>query len=191
MYQWWGGRNFPSCCHIFEHIFLLLTSNLQHRNNILYMVESFQTVVILGETGSGKSTQIPQVNSSTSALSTRPDLWWHVLCVMCWRGEGKCAFVQFLIFLSPWCRTLITLSSVLQCQAVCNGLVCVCVFSVPPGGRMGRRGEGNRRDSASESRRYIGVYRFCDLIHSKWFMSWKCTKGTSGCFESVCVREMM
>ncbi|KAF4077859.1 hypothetical protein AMELA_G00192850 [Ameiurus melas] len=32
----------------------------KHRNNILYMVESFQTVVILGETGSGKSTQIPQ-----------------------------------------------------------------------------------------------------------------------------------
>ncbi|TSX72113.1 putative ATP-dependent RNA helicase DHX35 [Bagarius yarrelli] len=31
-----------------------------HRNNILYMVESFQTLVILGETGSGKSTQIPQ-----------------------------------------------------------------------------------------------------------------------------------
>ncbi|KAK3519482.1 hypothetical protein QTP70_031671 [Hemibagrus guttatus] len=32
----------------------------KHRNNILYMVESFQTVVILGETGSGKSTQVPQ-----------------------------------------------------------------------------------------------------------------------------------
>ncbi|XP_016332269.1 probable ATP-dependent RNA helicase DHX35 [Sinocyclocheilus anshuiensis] len=32
----------------------------KHRNNILYLVESFQTVVIVGETGSGKSTQIPQ-----------------------------------------------------------------------------------------------------------------------------------
>ncbi|KAL7859617.1 hypothetical protein SRHO_G00147640 [Serrasalmus rhombeus] len=32
----------------------------QHRNNILYLVESFQTVVIVGETGCGKSTQIPQ-----------------------------------------------------------------------------------------------------------------------------------
>ncbi|GAA6074363.1 probable ATP-dependent RNA helicase DHX35, partial [Tachysurus ichikawai] len=32
----------------------------KHRNNILYMLESFQTVVILGETGSGKSTQVPQ-----------------------------------------------------------------------------------------------------------------------------------
>uniref|UniRef100_A0A673HAT1 Probable ATP-dependent RNA helicase DHX35 n=1 Tax=Sinocyclocheilus rhinocerous TaxID=307959 RepID=A0A673HAT1_9TELE len=32
----------------------------KHRNNILYLLESFQTVVIVGETGSGKSTQIPQ-----------------------------------------------------------------------------------------------------------------------------------
>lgn len=52
--------------------------NPQHRNNILYMVESFQTVVILGETGSGKSTQIPQVESLktsfSSALATRPEL---------------------------------------------------------------------------------------------------------------------
>ncbi|ESO82671.1 hypothetical protein LOTGIDRAFT_211312 [Lottia gigantea] len=32
----------------------------QHRNNILHLVEKFQTVVIIGETGCGKSTQIPQ-----------------------------------------------------------------------------------------------------------------------------------
>ncbi|XP_076875098.1 putative ATP-dependent RNA helicase DHX35 isoform X2 [Brachyhypopomus gauderio] len=32
----------------------------KHRNNILYLVESYQTVVIVGETGCGKSTQIPQ-----------------------------------------------------------------------------------------------------------------------------------
>ncbi|KAK6185965.1 hypothetical protein SNE40_008091 [Patella caerulea] len=32
----------------------------QHRNNILYLVEKYQTVVIIGETGCGKSTQIPQ-----------------------------------------------------------------------------------------------------------------------------------
>ncbi len=32
----------------------------QHRNHILYLVENFQTVVIVGETGCGKSTQIPQ-----------------------------------------------------------------------------------------------------------------------------------
>ncbi|XP_077439594.1 putative ATP-dependent RNA helicase DHX35 isoform X1 [Vanacampus margaritifer] len=32
----------------------------KHRNNILYLVESFQTVIIVGETGCGKTTQIPQ-----------------------------------------------------------------------------------------------------------------------------------
>uniref|UniRef100_A0A3B5KEU0 RNA helicase n=1 Tax=Takifugu rubripes TaxID=31033 RepID=A0A3B5KEU0_TAKRU len=32
----------------------------KHRNNILYMVESCQTVIIVGETGCGKTTQIPQ-----------------------------------------------------------------------------------------------------------------------------------
>lgn len=34
----------------------------QLRNHILYLVESYQTLVIVGETGCGKSTQIPQVN---------------------------------------------------------------------------------------------------------------------------------
>ncbi|XP_033107107.1 probable ATP-dependent RNA helicase DHX35, partial [Anneissia japonica] len=32
----------------------------KHRNHILYLVETYQTVVIVGETGCGKSTQIPQ-----------------------------------------------------------------------------------------------------------------------------------
>uniref|UniRef100_A0A672HAF1 Probable ATP-dependent RNA helicase DHX35 n=1 Tax=Salarias fasciatus TaxID=181472 RepID=A0A672HAF1_SALFA len=32
----------------------------KHRNNILYLVETYQTVVIVGETGCGKTTQIPQ-----------------------------------------------------------------------------------------------------------------------------------
>uniref|UniRef100_A0A2K5RCA2 DEAH-box helicase 35 n=1 Tax=Cebus imitator TaxID=2715852 RepID=A0A2K5RCA2_CEBIM len=30
------------------------------RNHILYLIENYQTVVIVGETGCGKSTQIPQ-----------------------------------------------------------------------------------------------------------------------------------
>lgn len=34
---------------------------IQHRNNILYLVESYQTVIIVGETGCGKTTQLPQV----------------------------------------------------------------------------------------------------------------------------------
>ncbi|XP_062897219.1 probable ATP-dependent RNA helicase DHX35 [Mobula hypostoma] len=32
----------------------------KHRNHILYLVENYQTLVIVGETGCGKSTQIPQ-----------------------------------------------------------------------------------------------------------------------------------
>ena len=32
----------------------------RYRNHILYLLEKYQTVVIVGETGSGKSTQIPQ-----------------------------------------------------------------------------------------------------------------------------------
>lgn len=35
---------------------------MQHRNNILYLVESYQTVIVVGETGCGKTTQIPQVS---------------------------------------------------------------------------------------------------------------------------------
>lgn len=34
----------------------------QLRNHILYLIENYQTVVIVGETGCGKSTQIPQVS---------------------------------------------------------------------------------------------------------------------------------
>ncbi|XP_077283685.1 putative ATP-dependent RNA helicase DHX35 [Arctopsyche grandis] len=32
----------------------------QYRNHILYLLEKFQTLVLVGETGSGKSTQLPQ-----------------------------------------------------------------------------------------------------------------------------------
>ncbi|KAG1692968.1 putative ATP-dependent RNA helicase DHX35 [Nymphon striatum] len=32
----------------------------KNRNHIIYLLENFQTIVIVGETGSGKSTQIPQ-----------------------------------------------------------------------------------------------------------------------------------
>lgn len=33
-----------------------------NRNHILYLLEKFQTLVLVGETGCGKSTQIPQVS---------------------------------------------------------------------------------------------------------------------------------
>jgi ATP-dependent RNA helicase DDX35 len=32
----------------------------KYRNSLLYLLEKFQTVVVVGETGSGKTTQIPQ-----------------------------------------------------------------------------------------------------------------------------------
>lgn len=32
------------------------------RNSILYLLEKFQTLILVGETGCGKSTQIPQVS---------------------------------------------------------------------------------------------------------------------------------
>lgn len=32
-----------------------------NRNHILYLLEKYQTLVLVGETGCGKSTQIPQV----------------------------------------------------------------------------------------------------------------------------------
>lgn len=39
---------------------------LQYRNQILYLAEKYQTVIIIGETGCGKSTQIPQVKDHRS-----------------------------------------------------------------------------------------------------------------------------
>lgn len=34
----------------------------QYRDQILYCLENYQTLVLVGETGSGKSTQVPQVS---------------------------------------------------------------------------------------------------------------------------------
>ena len=38
------------------------------RNHILYLVEKYQTTIVVGETGSGKSTQIPQVSCSSFVI---------------------------------------------------------------------------------------------------------------------------
>lgn len=35
----------------------------QHRDQILYCLENYQTLVLVGETGCGKSTQVPQVRA--------------------------------------------------------------------------------------------------------------------------------
>ena len=34
----------------------------QYREHVLYLLEKHQVLILIGETGSGKSTQIPQVN---------------------------------------------------------------------------------------------------------------------------------
>ncbi|PSN30989.1 putative ATP-dependent RNA helicase DHX35 [Blattella germanica] len=39
----------------------------RNRNHILYLLEKFQTLVLVGETGCGKSTQVPQVTSQPLA----------------------------------------------------------------------------------------------------------------------------
>lgn len=36
----------------------------KYRDQILYCLEHYQTLVLVGETGSGKSTQLPQVNNN-------------------------------------------------------------------------------------------------------------------------------
>lgn len=39
-----------------------------YRNHILYLLENYQTLVLIGETGCGKSTQIPQVSNNIFKL---------------------------------------------------------------------------------------------------------------------------
>jgi len=34
----------------------------KNKNHIIYLLEKYQTLVLVGETGCGKSTQVPQVN---------------------------------------------------------------------------------------------------------------------------------
>ena len=40
----------------------------RNRNHILYLLEKFQTLVLVGETGCGKSTQVPQVSVCTNFI---------------------------------------------------------------------------------------------------------------------------
>ena len=48
--------------HVYVHcmlkIHVLAPLHMQHRNHILYLVEKFRTVILVGETGSGKTTQV-------------------------------------------------------------------------------------------------------------------------------------
>jgi Tfp pilus assembly pilus retraction ATPase PilT len=46
---------------VVETVFVLL----QLRNHILYLVENYRALIVVGETGCGKTTQIPQVINPT------------------------------------------------------------------------------------------------------------------------------
>lgn len=50
-----GGSFIPS---LYKPASLLPVA--QHRESLLYLIETFPVVVVVGQTGSGKSTQIPQ-----------------------------------------------------------------------------------------------------------------------------------
>jgi len=40
----------------------------QHQDHILYLIQRHQTMILIGETGSGKSTQVAQVNNKLNSL---------------------------------------------------------------------------------------------------------------------------
>lgn len=46
-----------------------------YRDTILYCLEQYQTLVLVGETGCGKSTQVPQVNSTIENLDHRINIY--------------------------------------------------------------------------------------------------------------------
>ncbi|KAH9635755.1 hypothetical protein HF086_010980 [Spodoptera exigua] len=52
----------------------------QYRNHILYLLEKYQTLVLIGETGCGKSTQVPQVSLDIfkQFLETEDKLFQHL-----------------------------------------------------------------------------------------------------------------
>uniref|UniRef100_A0A2A4K1V3 Helicase ATP-binding domain-containing protein n=1 Tax=Heliothis virescens TaxID=7102 RepID=A0A2A4K1V3_HELVI len=49
----------------------------QYRNHILYLLERYQTLVLIGETGCGKSTQVPQVKKRSTQQETKMVLLKH------------------------------------------------------------------------------------------------------------------
>lgn len=67
----------------------------QHRTEILYLLETHATTVVVGETGSGKTTQIPQYlhEAGEAGYWCRALLWCfgshysNVLAVLLWLGR--------------------------------------------------------------------------------------------------------
>lgn len=48
----------------------------QYRNHILYLLEKYQTLILIGETGCGKSTQVPQVSFYEFSLVLVKVIFW-------------------------------------------------------------------------------------------------------------------
>lgn len=53
-----------------------------NRNHILYLLEKYQTLVLVGETGCGKSTQVPQVSLFLNCFFFSVRLWYRVVYVI-------------------------------------------------------------------------------------------------------------
>ncbi|VDK20676.1 unnamed protein product [Anisakis simplex] len=66
------------CSIVYNNPYVLLSIQQQrsrlpifkNRNHILYLLEKYRTVIIVGETGCGKSTQIPQVRQNARCVFT-------------------------------------------------------------------------------------------------------------------------
>ena len=58
--------------------------SFKHRTEVLYLLDQYQTVVLCGETGSGKSTQIPQVRLLLYSL----DYIVNALIFICFPQKG-------------------------------------------------------------------------------------------------------
>lgn len=59
----------------------------KYRDQLLYCLEEYQTVILVGETGCGKSTQVPQVGLS---------IYYLVLGLLCF------TFFSFGLFIQLW-----------------------------------------------------------------------------------------
>lgn len=85
----------------------------KYRTEILYLVENHATTIIVGETGSGKTTQIPQVSSFFSLRD----------CFFFWR-KAPPSFASFHAFSKPMlARGGIQLTQ--SCNCLSSGLSCV------------------------------------------------------------------
>lgn len=61
----------------------------QYRNHILYLLEKYQSLILIGETGCGKSTQVPQVSLFYICNSSRVT-YERIECISAAKQYKKC-----------------------------------------------------------------------------------------------------